>query len=88
MAASKTSALQIGSQIAVGLAGLALGYHTFFRDPPVVEDSKENPAAFAKAAAAGTAAVAPGAGVALPKQPSIVDQLDEETKHTSGRCWK
>lgn len=53
-----------------------------------MEDSKEDPAALTKAAAAGTAAVAPGAGVALPKQPSIVDQLDEEAKHTSGRYWK
>ncbi len=73
-------------QIAVGLAGLGLGYHTFFRQPTL--QSEEEPSALGRAAAAGTAAVVPGAGVALPKQPSIVDQLDEEAKHTSGRYWK
>ena len=75
-------------QIAVGLAGLALGYHTFFRQPATVKDKEEQYSALGQATAAGAAAVTPGAGVALQKKPSIVDELDEEAKNTSGRYWK
>jgi hypothetical protein len=75
-------------QVAVGLTGLAIGYQALFRQSEGVDDSKEASAALGKVAAAGTAAVAPGAAAALPKQPSVVQQLDEESKNTSGRYWK
>ena len=72
----------------MGLAGLAIGYQALFRQSTEVGDTKAEPSAVAKAAAAGTAAVAPGASTALPQQPSVVDQLDQEAKKTSGQYWK
>jgi hypothetical protein len=71
----------------VGLAGLAIGYQALFRQSTAVGDTKAESSAVAKAAAAGTAAIAPGS-TALPQQPSVVDQLDQETKKTSGLYWK
>lgn len=75
-------------QVAVGLAGLAIGYQALFRQSTAVGDTKAKSSAVAKAAAAGTAAVAPGVGTALPHRPSVVDSLDQEAKRTSGQYWK
>jgi hypothetical protein len=80
--------LNVSPQVAVGLAGLAIGYQALFRQSTEGEHNKADSSALGKAAAAGTAAVAPGAAVASPGQPCFVDLLDRETKNTSGRYWK
>jgi len=85
-------------QVAVGVAGLSLGYYTFLRGPahpaPAGADQrdlKDRDSTAGKAAAAGIGAVLPGAAGALPRPPSsvVVDELDAETRrHTSGKHWQ
>ena len=78
------------TQVAVGLGAIGLGYYSLYRESPSPglddEQGALQPSAVSAAVAAETALPQQQQ---QPQQPrSLVEQLDEEAKHTSGRYWK
>jgi len=95
MAASKGSAVQVISQVSVGVAGLALGYYCLLREPTPAKakskDSEKKGSLVSNAAKATVGTVLPGTVGGLQNRPPsvVIDELDAETRrHTSGKHWQ